>query len=117
MKIETRNTRGVTIIEPKGRITIEEGTIALRSAISEALEAGALNILINLGGLSAIDSSGIGELVSAYTSVNNRGGKLKLVSVPSKVIEITQITQLKSKFEVYENEAQAINSFSTPSRL
>jgi anti-sigma B factor antagonist len=113
MKIETRNTRGVTIIEPKGKITIGVDDIALRETVTEALEAGARNILINLGGLTTIDSSGIGELVSANTSVSKSGGKLKLVSVPTKATDTPHINQLRSIFEVFESEAEAINSFGT----
>ncbi len=111
MKIEARHVQGVTIIEPKGKITIGAGDVALRDSVGEALEAGARNILVNLGGVSTIDSSGIGELVSAFTTVSNRGGKLKLVNLPPKVTDILQITQLISVFEVYENEAEALRSY------
>ena len=111
MKIEARHSTGVTILEPKGKITIGVGDVALREAVSEALEAGARNILVNLGGVSTIDSSGIGELVSAYTTVSNRGGKLKLFNLPPKVSDILQITQLISVFEVFDNEEEAVNSF------
>ncbi len=101
----------MTIIEPKGKITIGVGDVALREAVSKALQAGARNVLVNLGGVSTIDSSGIGELVSAYTTVSNRGGRLKLCNLPPKVTDILQITQLISVFEVYENEVKAIKSF------
>ncbi len=111
MKIEARHSQGVTIIEPKGKITIGVGDVALRDAVGEALEAGARNILVNLGGVSTIDSSGIGELVSAYTTVSNRGGKLKLYNLPPKVSDILQITQLISVFEVFDNEKEAVDSF------
>ncbi len=111
MKIEARHEHGVTIIEPKGKITIGVGDVALREAVAEALEAGARNILVDLGGVSTIDSSGIGELVSAFTSVSNRGGKLKLVNLPPKVTDILQITQLISVFEVHDNLDEALDSF------
>ncbi len=111
MKIEARHEQGVTILEPKGKITIGVGDVALREAVGEALEAGARNILVDLGGVTTIDSSGIGELVSAYTSVSNRGGKLKLVNLPPKVTDILQITQLISVFEVYDNLDEALASF------
>lgn len=112
MKIPARHNSGITILEPKGKITIGVGDVALREAVHEAVDAGAQNILINLGEVTTIDSSGIGELVSAYTSVSNRGGKLKLVSLPPKVSDILQITQLISVFEVHENVAEALASFS-----
>lgn len=111
MKIEARHVHGVTILEPKGKITIGVGDVALREAVSEALEAGARNILVDLGGVTTIDSSGIGELVSAYTTVTNRQGKLKLVNLPPKVVDILQITQLIQVFEVHDNEQEALASF------
>ncbi len=111
MKIEARHEHGVTIIEPKGKITIGVGDVALREAVHEALEAGARNLLVDLGGVTTIDSSGIGELVSAYTSVSNRGGKLKLTNLPPKVTDILQITQLISVFEVHDNLEEALASF------
>ena len=111
MKISVRQEQGVTILEPKGKITIGVGDVALRDAVNEALEAGARNILVNLAGVSTIDSSGIGELVSAYTTVTNRGGKLKLSSLPSKVSDILQITQLITVFEVFDTEREALESF------
>ena len=111
MKIEARHDRGVTILEPKGKITIGVGDVALREAVSEALEAGARNILVDLGEVTTIDSSGIGELVSAYTTVTNRGGKLKLVNLPPKVTDILQITQLISVFEVFDTVDEALATF------
>ncbi len=111
MKIDARHEQGVTIIEPRGKITIGVGDVALREAVGEALEAGARNILVDLGDVTTIDSSGIGELVSAYTTVTNRGGKLKLVNLPPKVTDILQITQLISVFEVHDNLSEALDSF------
>ena len=111
MKIAVRQQEGVTIIEPKGKITIGVGDVALRDAVHEALEAGGRNILLNLADVTTIDSSGIGELVSGYTTVTNRGGKLKLLGLPPKVQDILQITQLVTVFEVFEDEAEAIASF------
>jgi anti-sigma B factor antagonist len=112
IKIDARHREGVTILEPKGKITIGAGDVALREAVHEALSAGAKNILVNLKGVSTIDSSGIGELVSAYTTVSNQGGKLKLSQLPPKVSDILQITQLISVFEVFEEEEEAVASFS-----
>ena len=111
MKISSRHREGVTILEPKGKITIGVGDVALRDAVHEALKAGATNILIHLAGVSHIDSSGVGELVSSYTTVTNRGGKLKLLDLPSKVADILQMTQLITVFEVYEDEDEAVASF------
>jgi len=111
MKIDVRHREGVTIISPKGKLVIGAGDVALRDAVHEALNAGAKNILINLEAVTTMDSSGVGELVSTYTTVTNRGGKLKLLNLPSKVAGILQITQLITVFEVFEDEEEAIRSF------
>ena len=111
MKVDVRNRDWVTILEPKGKITIGVGDIALRDAVVESLEVGSRNILLDLNQVSTIDSSGVGEMVSAYTTVTNRGGKLKLLNLPPKVVDILQITQLITVFEVFEEEDEAIASF------
>lgn len=111
MKVSVRQSEGVTILDLSGKITIGAGDIALRNAVMEALNSGASKILVNLKDVTTIDSSGVGELVSAYTTVTNRGGKLKLSNLPSKVSDILQITSLITIFEVYDGEAEAIASF------
>ena len=111
MNVGVRHREGITVLEPKGKITIGVGDVALREAVHEALEAGSRHILINLEEASTIDSSGIGELVSAYTTVTNRGGKLKLLHLPPKVQDILQITQLVTVFDVYDDEETAVTSF------
>ena len=111
MKIDKRVKDGVTILDIEGKITIGKGDVALRDAVQQALGEGAKKLLIELGRVSTIDSSGVGELVSAFTTVTNRGGKLKLVNLPPKVNDILQITQLITVFEVFDNEAEAIASF------
>lgn len=108
MKMNVRHCEGVTILAPSGKITIGKGDIALREAVGEALDAGAANILIDLKDVSTIDSSGIGELVSGYTTVTNRGKKLALFNLPSKVSDLLQITQLVTVFDIYENEDEAV---------
>lgn len=111
MKINVRQRDGVTILEAKGKITIGVGDVALRNAVQDQLNAGHRHILIDMGGVTTIDSSGIGELVSTYTSVSNRGGKLKLLHIPEKVADILQITQLISVFDSYSDEDEAVRSF------
>lgn len=111
MKVEAKHELGVTVLEPKGKITIGVGDVALRNAVAEALEAGARNILVDLEQVTTMDSSGIGELVSAYTTVTNRGGKLKLLNLPPKVMDILQITQLVTVFEIFDNQQEALDSF------
>ena len=111
MKIGIRQKAGATILDPKGKITIGSGDVALRDSVLEALDSGANKILINLSGVSTIDSSGIGELVAAYTTVTNRGGQLKLSNLSSKVTDILQITQLATVFQVEDEEEIALNNF------
>jgi anti-sigma B factor antagonist len=111
MKIEKRNRDGVTILDLGGKITIGKGDAALREAVHQVLDSGAAKVLINLAEVTTIDSSGVGELVSAFTTATNRGAKLKLVNLPAKVNDILQITQLITVFEIYENEDEAIRSF------
>jgi anti-anti-sigma factor len=111
MKINVRQRDGVTILEPKGKITIGVGDVALREAVHHELENGGRNILIDMSGVTTIDSSGIGELVSTFTSVKNRGGTLKLLRLPDKVSDILQITQLISVFDTYDDEDEAVRSF------
>jgi anti-sigma B factor antagonist len=112
MKITVRDhEEGVKILDLKGKITIGLGDVALRNAVHEQLDTGARKILINLKDVSTIDSSGVGELVSTYTTVTNRGGKLKLEHLPPKVSDILQITQLITVFETFSDEDEAIWSF------
>jgi anti-sigma B factor antagonist len=111
MQVTAQHRDGVTVIYPKGKITIGVGDVALRDAVHEALDAGATKILINLKGVSTADSSGIGEMVSAYTTVTNRGGALKLCELPNKVTDVLQITQLITVFDVFDTEDEAIGSY------
>ncbi|ADO75344.1 STAS domain-containing protein [Stigmatella aurantiaca] len=112
MKITSRSVQGVEILKPEGKITIGVGDVALRNAVQESLARGTTKLLLDLSGVTTVDSSGVGELVSAYTRVTSRGGKLKLFGLPSKVQDILTITQLITVFEVYDSEAEALASFS-----
>jgi anti-sigma B factor antagonist len=111
MNVTARHKEGITILDFKGKITIGVGDVALREAVVEALDAGSRNLLINLKDVSTIDSSGVGELVSSYTTVTNRGGNLRLLNIPPKVMDILQITQLITVFDVFEDEDEAVASF------
>ena|SRR5579863_6091735 len=111
MKVNVRQRDGVTVLDLKGKITIGVGDVALRNAVQDAMSNGATNVLINLRDVTTIDSSGVGELVSAYATATNRGAKLRLVNLPSKVSDILQITQLITVFEVFDNEDEAVRSF------
>jgi len=111
MNVNVRQAGDVTILDLKGKITIGSGDVALRNAIQEVMNNGAKKVLINMADVSTIDSSGIGELVSAYTTATNRGAKLKLVNLPAKVTDILTITQLITVFDVYDSEAEGVASF------
>ncbi len=112
MKVSNRQVDGVTIMDCSGRITLGEGSVTIRDAVRELLSKGQKKILLNLGDVSYIDSSGIGELVSAFTTVRNQGGELKLLNLTKKVHDLLQITKLYTVFDVKEDEAQAVKSFS-----
>ncbi len=112
MKISTRQVDGVTILDLSGRITLGEGSVTVRDTIRDLLNKGEKYILLNLGDVSYMDSSGLGELVSAYTSVKNAGGELKLLNLTKKVHDLLQITKLYTVFDVKDDEASAVASFS-----
>jgi len=111
LKLHTRQVDGITILDLSGRITLGEGSVQLRDATRDLLSKGSKLILLNLGDVNYIDSSGIGELVSAYTTVRNQGGELKLLNLTKKVHDLLQITKLYTVFDVKDDEASAIASF------
>jgi anti-anti-sigma factor len=111
MNVNKRQKGDVTILDLSGKITIGAGDIALRNAVQEAMNAGAQKILLNLKGVSTIDSSGVGELVSSFTTATNRGAKLKLANIPAKVSDVLTITQLITVFDVFDSEDEAVASF------
>ncbi len=111
IKASTRQVDKVTIVDISGRITLGEGSSTLRETVRDMLSKGQKKILLNLGDVSYIDSSGIGELVSSFTSVNNQGGQLKLLNLQKKVHDLLQITKLYTVFEVHTDEAAAVRSF------
>ncbi|MBP1600300.1 MAG: anti-anti-sigma factor [Acidobacteria bacterium] len=111
MKIETRTVGDVHILDCSGKITLGEGTMAVRNTVRDVLKNGGKKIILNLADVNYIDSSGIGELVSSYTTVTNQGGKLKLLNLTKKIQELLAITKLLTVFSVYDSEQQAISSF------
>ncbi len=111
MKVAIRQVDGITILDLSGRITLGEGSITLRDSVRDVLAKGSKNILLNLAQITYIDSSGIGELVSAFTSVKNAGGELKLLNLTQKVHDLLQITKLYTVFDIWDNEASAITAF------
>ena len=111
IKISTRQVDGVTVLDTSGRITLGEGSVQLRDAVRDLLSKGQKHILLNLGDVNYIDSSGIGELVSAYTTVRNQGGELKLLNLTKKVHDLLQITKLYTVFDVKDDETAAVKAF------
>jgi len=111
MKASNRQVNGVTVVDMSGRITLGEGSVILREAVKDLLGKGQKKILLNLSEITYIDSSGIGELVSAFTSVRNQGGELKLLKLTKKVHDLLQITKLYTVFDIKDDEATAIQSF------
>ena len=111
LTIASREVDGVTVLDLSGRITLGEGSVQLRDAIRDLIGKGQKSILLNLGEVTYIDSSGIGELVSAFTTVRNQGGELKLLNLTKKVHDLLQITKLYTVFDVKEEETSAIKAF------
>ncbi len=111
MKASSRKVEGVVIVDLSGRITLGEGSVVLRDEVKDLTSKGEKKILLNLGDVTYIDSSGIGELVSAFTSVRNAGGELKLLNLTKKVHDLLQITKLYTGFDVPDDESSAIKAF------
>jgi len=111
MKASNRQVDGITVVDMSGRITLGEGSVILRDSIRDLIGKGQKKILLNLGDVTYIDSSGIGELVSAFTAVRREGGELKLLNLTKKVHDLLQITKLYTVFDIKDDEAAAIKSF------
>jgi len=112
VKLTTRQVGDVTVIDATGRITLGEAASSFRDLIRDLATKGNKKILLNLSDVSYIDSSGIGEMVSSFTTVTNHGGQLKLLGLSKRVKDLLQITKLYTVFEVFEDEASAVRSFS-----
>jgi anti-sigma B factor antagonist len=112
MKASTRQAGGVTIVDCSGQIKLGEGSSVLRDTVKDLLAKGQKRILLNLGDITYIDSSGIGELVAAFTSVRNQGGDMKLLHLTKKMNDLLQITKLYTVFDVQDDERAALATFS-----
>lgn len=111
LNIKERQAGDVTILDMDGKITIGEGSVAVRTAIRRLIEEGKKKILLNLSGVGYVDSSGIGELVSSFTTLNREGGQLKLLNLTQKIRDLLAITKLITVFDTYDDETAALNSF------
>ena len=111
LHLTPRDSGSITIVDASGRITLGDGSANLRKTIRQLIEEAHCKIVLNLADVDYIDSSGIGELVHAYTSVQNRQGELKLLHLTRKVRDLLQITKLYTVFEVHTDESAAVRSF------
>jgi len=111
LDLKERQAGDVTILDLNGSVRMGEGAIALRNAIRSLVEQGKKKILLNLGAVKNIDSSGIGELIANYTTISRDGGQLKLLNLTEKIQNLLVITKLLTVFDSYDNEAEALNSF------
>ena len=111
LTIASREVDGVVVLDISGRITLGEGSVQLRDAVRGLISKGQKKILLNMGDVNYVDSSGLGELVSAYTSAKNQHGEVKLLSLTKKVHDLLQLTKLYTVFDIKDDEASAITSF------
>lgn len=111
LKMGTREVNGIVIIDLSGQITIGEACAAIRDEVRDQLANKFSKILLNLANVTYIDSAGLGELTAAYTSVKNRAGQLKLLSLTKRVHDLMQITKLYTVFDVHDDEKKAVSSF------
>lgn len=111
MKTNIIDNGEIKILQVKGKVTIGDGDVKLREAVHGLLDGGARKIILDLADLSYIDSSGIGELVSVYTTMTNRGGQLRLSNLHSKIYSLLQLTALVSVFQIYDSNEDAMQSF------
>jgi anti-sigma B factor antagonist len=112
-KIGIRHVEGTTVLEVSGRITLGEGGVTLRDSIHDALKTGTKKLVLDMGGVSYMDSSGLGELTAAYTSARNKGCEVKLLHLTKRIDDLMQITKLATIFDIYSNEQHALSSFTS----
>ena len=114
LELSVREMSGVSIVDVSGRLTLGDNPSELRDMLRELAIGGHGKILLNLGDLSQLDSSGIGMLVSSFATITNLGGQLKLLNLNRRVRDLLLMTKLYSVFEVYEDEPAAMGSFIEP---
>lgn len=111
LEVKERQAGDVTILDLSGSVRMGEGAVSLRNSIRGLVEQGKKKILLNLGAVKNVDSSGIGELIANYTTITRDGGQLKLLNLTEKIQNLLVITKLLTVFDAYDNEAEALNSF------
>jgi len=110
LNVKTRKVDSIVIVDMSGRLTIGEPVLLLRETLRVHVNDGARHFVLNLGDVSYIDSSGLGELVSAYTTVRNKQGDVKLLNLTAKAKDLLQMTKLLTVFDVYEDEGKAVSA-------
>jgi anti-sigma B factor antagonist len=117
MQIEERTVGTVTILGLKGKLTLGDGDTLLKDKIHSLVHQGRKDVLLNLGDVPHLDSAGIGEIVSAYTTINRAGGHLKLLNLTKRIHDLLAITKLLTVFDTFSTEAEAVLSFSSPNKV
>ncbi|OFW14381.1 MAG: anti-anti-sigma factor [Acidobacteria bacterium RIFCSPLOWO2_12_FULL_67_14] len=116
MEIVERSAGDITILDVTGRMTLGEGDEALRDKVNSLVSQGKKKLILNLAAVAYIDSAGLGEIVRTYTTVSRQGGSLKLLGLTKRITDLLSITKLLTVFETYDDEADAVRSFSTAAR-
>lgn len=111
LNITERRSGSAIVLDLEGNIRLGEGSLELRNALSQLIKGGEKKVLLNLAHVTYIDSSGLGEIVAGYTSLQKNGGEMKLMYLTRRVNELMIITKLLTVFEVFDNETEAVNSF------
>jgi len=111
LTIQLREVRGVAILDMSGRITLGDGSVVLRETVREQIASGKQAIIINLGDVTYMDSSGLGELISAFTTAKNLGATVRLLDLTKRTRNLMEITKLYTVFDIYDDEDAAIDSF------
>jgi anti-sigma B factor antagonist len=108
LNVKTRKVENAVIVDMSGRLTIGEPVLLLRETVRVLVNDGSRNFILNLGDVSYIDSSGLGELVSLFTTVRNKQGDVKLLNLTAKAKDLLQMTKLLTVFDTYDDENKAI---------
>jgi anti-sigma B factor antagonist len=111
LDVKERQAGDVTILDLNGEVRIGDASVALREAIRKLVDGGKTKVLLNLGGVKYMDSTGIGELIANYTTLKRKGGHLKLLNLTERIQNLLVITKLLTVFDAYDNEAEALKSF------
>ena len=117
MQIDERAAGDVIILDLKGRMTLGDGDEVLKDKVNSLVLQGRKKLVLNMSGVPYIDSAGLGEIVRTYTTVSRQGGSLKLLGLTKRITDLLSITKLLTVFETYENEADAVRSFSSSANV